>query len=147
MPRNLIPVVAAMLCACGSSETPLDSRFAGSWVGETETPIDGLGNFTVHDVHLTVTVSGTTGTFANYCPDGTHSLDMTGSSIQATLAANLVCPPVAVGAPLNCPSVVFTYTSAVATLVTSTTLTVNAAGTSVGCGTTYGVTSYFSGTK
>lgn len=156
MKKTILALTAsAFLSACGGGgdgapppaappATDLDTRMAGTWPGTlTITPQGFAATNTL--ASLDVVVAGRTATISRVCPDGTGTVNATGSDRAASWTGSLACPPVAVG---PCPSVVATLTSATGTLsADGLSLTVDALGSGTGCFTTLGFTMRFTGAK
>ncbi len=137
----LLPILAALACG-GSNDPVLDPAFAGTWTGTTTITFPGYAPF-YSSGQLLIAVSGQDANVTEICPDGSGGVTATGTGENAAWSGTYACPAVALG---TCASVAITYTSASA-ILSNTTLSVVAAGTASGCGTTSDVTVSFSGGK
>jgi hypothetical protein len=119
--------------------------FNGTWTGTTTIQISGEG-----PLQFTGTTNGTANGFqailSPICPagDGTMATTAYRDQFNVDWSGTLACAPVA----LNCPSVVFTFTSASFSLNPSTgRLGAAGGGSASGCGITKAFTMTFSGAR
>jgi len=140
--RKALTLAFLALCACGgSSNNNLSSAFGKTWTGTTTVTIPGH-NPSTSSGQLTVTVSGNSATVTNICPDGSGSVNATGSGNSATWSGTVTCTETA-----NCGTLALAYNSASFTLSSDNkTLTADGSGTVSGCSQSATFAVHFVGT-
>lgn len=135
-------VLACLVAACGSDG--IDPGMSGQWRGTTTYSVNGLASFATAGV-LDIAVSGSTATLARICPAGDGFVTVSGNGPDASWTGVYACDPVNVFT--DCANVTAIYNAASVALVSGSTLTVRASGTTTGCGTTRGFTVAFDGNR